>query len=93
MDNDALKVFAKKSDPLADACRDLIRQADYLYKLMSRIADATKKNGRGSPLKALNEARRETIEVLNGARYFWQQARLLQERFPDAELRDVEGDG
>ena len=90
-DNDALMAFTGKAEPLADASRDLIRQADHLYKLLSRVADATKKNGRGSPLKALGEARKEAADHLKSPRYFWRQARWLQERFPDAELRDVEG--
>ncbi len=89
--NDTLKAFAEKAVPLADASRDLIRQVDYLYKLLSRISDATKKNGRGSPLKTLDEVRKKSVEVLKHPRYFWQQARWLQDRFPEAELRDVEG--
>ena len=90
-DNDSLKAFAERAEPLADTSRDLIRQADYLYKLLSRLADATKTNGRGSPLKTLDEARREAVEHLRAPRCYWRQARWLQERFPAAELRDVEG--
>ena len=90
-DNDALKAFVERAEPLADASRDLIRQAGHLYKLLSRVFNATKKSRRGSPLKALDEARKEAVEHLESPRYFWQQARWLQERFPDAELRDVEG--
>ena len=90
-DNDSLKAFAERAAPLADASRDLIRQADYLYKLLSRLAEATKKNGRGNPLKPLEEARKEAVQYLSSPRYFWRQARWLQERFAEAELRDVEG--
>ena len=68
-----LKAFAERAEPLADGePRDLIRQADHLYKLLSRIADATKKNGRGSPLKALDEARKDAVNHLKSPRYFWQ---------------------
>ena len=90
-DNDVLKAFAERAQPLADASRDLIRQADHLYKLLSRVVDATKKSGRGSSLKVLDEARKEAVAHLRLPRYFRQQARWLQGCFPDAELRDVEG--
>ena len=90
-DNDGLKAFAERAEPLPDASRDLIRQADHLYKLLFRVVEATKKSGRGNPLKALDEARKQAVKHLELPRYFWRQARWLQERFPDAELRDVEG--
>ena len=90
-DNDSLKAFVVRTEPLADGSRDLIRQADYLYKLLSRLAESTKKNGRASPFKPLKEAHKEVAEHLNSPHYFWRQARWLQERFPEAELRDVEG--
>ena len=41
--------------------------------------------------KALDEARAVAVEALRQARYFVKQADWLQERFPDAALRDVEG--
>ena len=90
-DNDSLKAFAERTDPLADVSRDLIRQADHVYKLLSNLADATKKNGRGSPVKTLDEARKKAVEHLRLPRYFRRQARWLQDRFPNAELCDVEG--
>jgi type I restriction enzyme M protein len=39
----------------------------------------------------LEEARADAVEVLRLARYFVRQADWLQERFPQAKLRDVEG--
>ena len=90
-DKDSLKAFGERAEPLADMCRNLIRQADHLYKLLSRLADATKKNARGRSLKSLEETRKEAVEHLRAPRYFRRQARWLQERFPEAELRDVEG--
>ena len=36
-------------------------------------------------------ARADVVEALRLARYFVRQADWLQERFPDAKLRDVEG--
>ncbi len=41
--------------------------------------------------KALEDARHGAVVPLRRARYFVRQADWLQERFPDAELRDVEG--
>ena len=90
-DNDSLKAFAVRTEPLADGSRDLIRQTDNLYKLLSRLAAAKKKNGRKNPLKRLEEAREEAVEHLRLPRYFRQQAHWLQERFPGAELRHIEG--
>ncbi|WP_045219083.1 type I restriction-modification system subunit M [Desulfonatronum thioautotrophicum] len=42
-------------------------------------------------IKALDEARALAVEQLKQVRYFWKQAHWLTVRFPDAELRDVEG--
>ena len=89
-DNDGLKTFAKRAEPLAVASQEMIQKIDHLYRLLSRVVTA-KKSGRGNPLKALDEARREAVEHLKLPPYFWRQARWLQERFPDAELRNVEG--
>ncbi|MEA3301683.1 MAG: SAM-dependent DNA methyltransferase, partial [Pseudomonadota bacterium] len=52
------------------------------------------RNGRGELrkcLKALDEGRQQAVEQLKQVRYFWRQAYWLTERFPDAELCNVEG--
>ena len=90
-DNDSLRAVTEKAEPPADVSRDLIRQADYLYKLLSRLAEVAKKNVRGNPLKPLEEARNGAVEHLRSPRYFWRQACWLQQRFPNADLCDVEG--
>lgn len=41
--------------------------------------------------KAADESRRAAVEGLRPVRYFHRQALWLQDRFPDAELRDVPG--
>ena len=41
--------------------------------------------------KALDGTRAAALEALRQSRYFVKQADWLQERFPDAVLRDVEG--
>ena len=94
--NAALRDFAGRAAPIADAGRDLIRQADHLYRLSSRIADETRKTKKaktaGSKLRrVLDDLRKELVEHLERPRHFLRQARWLQERFPDAALRDVEG--
>lgn len=41
--------------------------------------------------KALDDVRHLAVEHLKQVRYFWRQAHWLTERFPKAELCDVEG--
>ena len=89
--------------PLADRCRDLTKQIDLAAKLAGRVIDISVKelDARKSDSwanadvnrarKALEEARAEAVEALRRARYFVRQADWLQERFPEATLRDVEG--
>ncbi|MDY0221563.1 MAG: N-6 DNA methylase [Desulfobacterium sp.] len=77
-----------------------------LFKLASTVMDIAQTtpsprpspSGRGSGFaeirgarKAGDEARALAVKQLKQVRYFWKQARWLTERFPDAELRDVEG--
>ena len=45
----------------------------------------------GKARRSLESARASAVEALRRARHFVQQADWLQERFPDARLRDVEG--
>ncbi len=87
----------------AEASHDLIRQVDHVSKLLSRAVDVAEKefdakdNGKWSAretkaaMKAVAEARTLAVQQLNLVRYFHRHALWLYERFPDAELRDVEG--
>jgi len=89
--------------PLADRCRDLTKQIDLAVKLSGRVIDIAVKelaardanawnNAEVSKArKAMDEARTAAVEALRQARYFVKQADWLQERFPDAVLRDVVG--
>ena len=93
----------EETRPLADASRDLIMQTDLLYKLVTRAIDVCEKecDAKASALwvtrdvtrarKAADDVRRLAVEQLKQARYFWRQAQWLTERFPDAELCDIEG--
>lgn len=88
-DNNGLIDFAEKLEPLAETARDLIKQLDQLYKLTERAAEDNREAKRG--IKALDETRKEAVEQLKAVRYIFKQAHWLQERFPDATLRNVEG--
>ena len=102
-DNVGLNVVRTRLHPLADSCRDLIKEIDVAAKLSGRVIDIAVKEleARDADVwqnaevnrarKALDEARIVAIEALREARYFVRQADWLQERFPDAELRDVDG--
>ena len=102
-DNAALHAAREGLHDMADRCRDLTRQIDQAAKLAGRAADIAVKelDARKSDLWAnpdvtrvrreLEDARAGAVEALRRARYFVRQADWLQERFPDAELRDVEG--
>jgi len=94
-DNNALHEAAAKLAPLADASRDLIKAVDHLYKLAGHAMDAcngeANKRDLNRQRKAADEARRAAVDALKPVRYFHRQSLWLQERFPDAELRDVPG--
>ena len=89
--------------PLAETSSDLADQADQLYKLAARLIETCENecgakssdawSGRevNRARKAADETRRQAVEQLGQVRYFWRQARWLTERFPDGELRDVQG--
>ena len=101
--NASLHAAREALSDMAQSCRDLTRQIDKAMKLAGRSVDiAVKKlEARKSDLwnnsdinkarKALEDARTGAVESLQRARYFLRQADWLQERFPEAELRDVEG--
>lgn len=88
-DNNGLIDFAEKLEPLAETARDLIKQLDQLYKLTERAAEDNREAKRG--IKALDETRKEAVEQLKAVRTIFKQANWLQERFPEAKLRNVEG--
>jgi type I restriction enzyme M protein len=102
-DNVGLNAARLALHPLADRCRDLTKQIDLAAKLAGRVIDIAMKeldaresdawdNGDvNKARKAVEAARASAVEALRLARYFVRQADWLQERFPDAKLRDVEG--
>ena len=102
-DNVALHAAREGLHDVAERCRDLTKQIDLAAKLAGRAVDIAVRelDARESDIwantdinkarRALEDARAAGVEALRGARYFVLQADWLQERFPDAELRDVEG--
>jgi type I restriction enzyme M protein len=102
-DNAGLNAARKSLHPLADRCRDLIKQIDLAAKLAGRVVDTSVKQlgaresetwataDIGRARKTLEVTRSNGVEALRRARYFVRQADWLQERFPEATLRDHEG--
>jgi type I restriction enzyme M protein len=102
-DNATLKAVAENIASVADASHDLIQQIDHVVKLFSRTVEFAEEElgAKDSEVwlardvkaaaKTLDEARQTAVEQLKFVRYFYRHAHWLQERFPKAELRDVEG--
>ena len=102
-DNATLHAARQGLHDVAQRCRDLTKQIDLASKLAGRAVDIAVRelDARESDLwantdinrarRVLEDARAAGIEALRRARYFVLQADWLQERFPKAELRDVEG--
>lgn len=93
--NAALHKASERLSPLAESSRDLVKAADHLFKLVSQFKQETfaKTKGRETDrlLKSAEETRKTAVEALKPVRYFHRQAMWLQERFPEAELRNVPG--
>ena len=102
-DNATLHAAREGLHDTAERCRDLTKQVDLAAKLAGRSVDIAVRelDARESNLwanadinrarRALEDARAAAVEALQRMRYFARQADWLQERFPDAELRNVEG--
>ena len=102
-DNATLHAARQDLHDMAERCRDLTKQIDLAVKLAGRAVDTAVKDlhARESEhwantdinraRRALEDARAAGVEALRWARYFVRQADWLQERFSEAELRDVEG--
>lgn len=89
--------------PTAERCRDLTKLVDLAAKLGGRVVDIATKDlaardanawpnaDIGRARKALEAARAAAVAALHDVRYLIRQADWLQERFPEAVLRDVPG--
>ena len=102
-DNEGLRRFSEVIAPVAGKSRELGGQTDQTYRLAFRLIELCEKrlNARENDFWAkkeinqskrpLDEKRKTCVEQLRQVRYFYRQVRWLQERFPEAELCDVEG--
>jgi len=99
----AQKKLLAELDALAEACRDLVKDIDLVYKLATRLADSAEKDGGardhvawdgraiGRLEKDLDAKRKGAVEQLKTTAYFHRQAHWLLSRFPDAKLVPVPG--
>ncbi|SET59098.1 type I restriction enzyme M protein [Nitrosomonas marina] len=90
-DNAGLLQSAKELEPLAETSRDLLKQIDQLYKFVEKHARDSNERGLNRLLNELDDLRKQAVEQLKQVHYTFKQAHWLQERFPEAQLRDVEG--
>ena len=102
-DNAALHAAREGLRDMAERCRDLVKQINLAARPAGRVVDIAVREleARVSDLwanadinktrKALEGARAGALEALRQTLYFVRQADWLQERFPEAELQDVEG--
>ena len=102
-DNAALHTAREGLQCMDQRCRDLIKQIEQTSKLAGRAVDigVNELEARESDLwdnteinrmyRSLEDERQDAVEALQRARYFVRQSDWLQERFPKAELNDVEG--
>jgi type I restriction enzyme M protein len=102
-DNIKLTEALKEIVSLAEENNKLIKEAELMYRLINRLIDVClntynakendKWNTREIPnlKKQVEEVRDTAVNQLKFARYFHHQVQWLIERFPEGELRDVEG--
>lgn len=99
----ALRKRLEQLDPLAQACRDLVKDVDLVCKLAARVVDTAEKEGNardheewdsraiGRLRKDLDARRKDLVEQLKRTAYFERQAHWLLSRFPDAKFMSVAG--
>jgi type I restriction enzyme M protein len=97
------KKLLTEIEALATACRDLVKDVDLVFKLVTRLIQTAEKeasakdhhewDGRviGKLEKELDARRKELIEPLKATAYFERQVNWLLSRFPEAELAPVPG--
>ena len=101
--NTALHAARKSLHDMVGRCRVLIRRIDLAARLVGRTLDIAVNELRAresdnwpnaeirKAYRMLEDGRSDVVDVLKRTQYFVGQADWLQERFPEAELRDVEG--
>ena len=99
----AMEAVEDHFPPLAALEGALDRLVDLAARLAGRVVDTASKEPEardsdrwsnaeiGKARRSLESTRASAVEALRPARHFVHEADWLQERFPDARLRDVEG--
>ena len=99
----AQKKRLEELEALAEACRDLVKDIDLVYKFAARLVDAAEEDGRarehedwdgraiGRLVKELDARRVEAVEQLKATAYFERQAHWLLSRFPEGQFAAVPG--
>jgi type I restriction enzyme M protein len=102
-DNRSLKSSANEMGEIAERSHDLVRQIDYIVKIVARLTNTAEADFEArddekwivrdvrAAGKMLEERRIAATVQLSLIRYFVRHARWLQDRFPDAKLCDVDG--
>ncbi len=102
---DKVKPFdaVKELELFAEENNKLIKEAEFMFRLINRLIDEclnthNAKESEEWNIREITSLKRQTEETRNIAvkqlriaRYFYHQADWLIERFPNKELRDVEG--
>ena len=101
--NAVLHTLRQNLHDTGERCRNLTREINLAAKLVGRVIDTAVKELEaqksdlwnnpeiGKARKSLESVRATAVDALGRTRYFIRQADWLHERFPDAELRNVEG--
>lgn len=102
-DCDSLLKFSESLAPFAESLKIANKQVDHLFKVYSKLVDYSEKELKAKDSdkydrsvvtrqrKALDELRMKAGDAFKGVIYFYKQAHWLQEKFPDAKLKDIEG--
>ena len=90
-DNDGLHAVSKALVWMVTTSRYLVEQIDQVFKLIQEQAKSQKARGLNQLIKNTEYARGAVVEALQQISYFHEQSRWLQKRFPNAQLRNIEG--
>jgi len=99
----AQKAHVAELGVLAEACRDLVKDVDLVYRLTTRLMDLAEKDAKISANgvwdgrtinrleKEVDACRKAAVDQLKRTAYFQSQTHWLYSRFPDAQFVSVPG--
>ena len=90
-DNNGLKSSSESLLPLQEISHNLVNQVDQLYSLVEKLVKDGDERELNKLVKEFDKCRKDASHQLMHVCYLYQQAKWLQDRFPDAILRDVGG--